>query len=129
MSKKETFTREEVNVVLAQLFNHMLRGTLNREKRFGSIPNEVCLGQSIVVVPSFASHLMGKVLTVIDASIVDEKQNKALKDVIKVMFREKQDEFTYSLLREVKGIVDSNHYSFMMENLSESLELDTPESL
>ena|SRR3990167_6819073 len=50
------------------------------------------------------NFLMGKVLTIIDASIADERQNKALKDLIKNSFREQMDWVTK---------VSTNHFGLI----------------
>lgn len=48
------------------------------------------------------SHLMGEVLTVVDAS-TDGDKNKAMKDLIKRAFSEKQQWFTECAWKEEEG--------------------------
>lgn len=48
---------------------------------------------------------LGKILTIIDATIIDDRQNKGIKDLIKSAFREKSYHFSdlIPLLEQFKG--------------------------
>ena len=50
-------------------------------KDYEGICNEKALSQNFV--QNIISNLTGKILTIIDASIVDERQNKSIKDLIR----------------------------------------------
>lgn len=52
-------------------------------------PNE----QGYYVIEDSFKNLAGKILTIIDAVITDQPQNKAVKDLVKNEFREKIDYF------------------------------------
>lgn len=58
--------------------------------------------------------MLGKVLTVIDAAIIDPKQNKAIKDIIRNEFI---DEYVH--LSELMAPIDQDAVDEMTENMSE----------
>lgn len=47
------------------------------------------------------TYLMGKILTQIDASIIEERQNKAVKDNIKALVHERLDHWKQHVLYEI----------------------------
>lgn len=67
------------------------------------------------------SHLQGKVLTIIDASILEDRQNKAIKDLIKKSFNE-QIEWTYKVATDFEAelYLDTSNIP-TMEDFSENL--------
>jgi len=64
-------------------------------------------------IQSRISDLLGKVLTVIDASIPEGKQNKCIKDLIRKDFMHEHEELTNLL-------IDKNELKEMIANVDES---------
>ena len=65
-----------------------------KEYKVGELsPNEGFNAFKVYLVSDNLSHLMGEILTVVDASTEGEK-NKAMKDLIKRAFSEKQSWFS-----------------------------------
>jgi hypothetical protein len=64
---------------------------------------EYSFSLSCFAVVTDLSHLLGKVLTLIDASVTDPRQNKALKDLIKTEFSTKATHFRAKAMPEGMG--------------------------
>jgi hypothetical protein len=66
--------------------------------------------------------LLGKTLTIIDASISEPKQNKAIKDLIKAIYSERLNEVSH-FLSDPKGI-ESVMADIDEENLPHSIDIE-----
>ena len=71
-------------------------------------PNDGLNALKIDLVNSNISDLLGKILTIIDASISEPIQNKALKDLIKEKFSNKQNWLNELAWKELEGTGDGH---------------------
>lgn len=83
--------------------------------------DKITVGLSTVTCQTL--QLMGEVLTIIDASIFDKQQNKAVKDLIKSRFYSRNGKMTREAV-EAAGI-DWEEFTTPPENMTEKELIDS----